>query len=758
MKPIKVKSTGLAIVSSFFALLGAVGYCAAKDRSAQTAALILGFSSATTGIVSINKSRLDEQDINDKIEKLTNKLTNEKQQLDHKLQTSVQDNSRLQNEIIGYQKDYWALHELFEKSELEINTLQAGLNRATEEIKLKERSIIEIESSFDTRFQEYLKEFVSRLIDRLYNQCQDYYPRIERDIRGMLNDEDFENIHPQLQTFLDRGLEQCQYHLELISELSNFDVTTVNSALDASLAGQELMKQYHQIIDEICSFRVRYRNLLNLDERLALKEWDELKPYLMKKPDAIKAVREQANFDKDVLDQLRAKVEEQGKSISEDMTAMLYDLEKAHERIAELSAPIHWKFSLNHATKTGNIIIQYAQSLKIHLDRSHYTGDAYEVDLYFFTDRINAAATIDVKALNDEGDRLAQLTHCLEPIKFTYEYETRLLAAHAVLLKKPKRDTTKQDIDKLWIPSERFENFVRKWERIRITAGSTGGKSPTAKNLALAIMKSRNGQGTIKLHDPQHGSKKDYWNMPKVGTSHQHNLEGMSELCELIETRRHGSNHPFVLYIFDEVDNTVSQLKEGVKFRDLIKVSLKEGSHANVGVIYIGQSSDANEVPGMTHSNWNNAIQLHIGSNAGAVLETLKTITTEDKEKLLIKYRKIQEYCDRLNEELGLDIMTDAGAYRFALVVPLTGLPQFIQLPAFDSYDYSSVMQQQDMPVKQFTEIKPEVETKISCPNCKESNYKKNGTTRTHQKYTCKHCGKPFKVSLNSNYQNIEQK
>ena len=95
-----------------------------------------------------------------------------------------------------------------------------------------------------------------------------------------------------------------------------------------------------------------------------------------------------------------------------------------------------------------------------------------------------------------------------------------------------------------------------------------------------------------------------------------------------------------MLYIFDEVDNTVTQLKEGAKFKDLIKVSLKEGSHANVGVIYIGQSADANEVPGMTHSNWGNAVQLHIGSNAGGVIETMKTLTAEDSEKLLKQYRK----------------------------------------------------------------------------------------------------------------------
>jgi hypothetical protein len=102
----------------------------------------------------------------------------------------------------------------------------------------------------------------------------------------------------------------------------------------------------------------------------------------------------------------------------------------------------------------------------------------------------------------------------------------------------------------------------------------------------------------------------------------------------------------------------------------------------------------------MSWSDWNNAVQLHIGANAGIWLDKAKTITGEDKTKLLEQYRKIQEFCDKKNEELGLDIFTDATAYRFALAVPLTGLPKFIQLPDFDSYDYYDVMNQH-----QWTEV-----------------------------------------------------
>lgn len=395
--------------------------------------------------------------------------------------------------------------------------------------------------------------------------------------------------------------------------------------------------------------------------------------------------------------------------------------------------------------RVGNDISRHYAKLGYILDAMEWQTSETGYTLIFHTSR-NGNKHINADMLNDgdNPEKLKEISGAINKPEFEVNYRGGTVSLEIQKKYPPKKDTAKSDIDAIWIPATKFEFYVKRWERVRITAGSTGGKSPTAKNLALAIMNSRKGKGKIRLYDPQHGSKKDYWDMPKAGTSHEDNLKGMKELCLLIDDRRHGHNHQFVLYIFDEVDNTVTQLKEGAKFRDLIKVSLKEGSHADVGVIYIGQSADANEVPGMTHSNWNNAVQLHIGTNAGTAIEKLTTLTTDDKTKLLNQYRKIQEYCDRMNEELGLDIFTDSGAYRFALAVPLTGLPKFIQLPAFDSYDYTEVMGVDTTTVKPVVEVPS---NEIKCPHCDSSAVKRNGrdkNTRTIQQYKCNSCGKPF--------------
>ncbi len=376
------------------------------------------------------------------------------------------------------------------------------------------------------------------------------------------------------------------------------------------------------------------------------------------------------------------------------------------------------------------------------LDAMVWTETETGYALTFATGRNKTYLTADMLEDKDNLPQLAGLTNALQEPKFTPNYQTGLMTLEVVTRKATKKlpiEKLEADVNKIWVSADKFESFVKKFERIRVTAGSTGGKSPTAKNLALAIMNGRKGKGKIKLYDPQHGSKKDYWNMPKSGTSHEDNLKGMKELCELIDTRRGKNGNEFTLYIFDECDNTVSNLgKAASEFKNYLKIAIKEGSHADIGAVFIGQSADANEVPGMTHSNWNNAVQIHIGSNAGVAIDKLTTITNEEKTRLLEQYRKIQEFCDVKNDELGLDIFTDATAYRFALVIPLSGLPKFIQLPDYDTYDYSVVMS--ELPTEKLTEPQPTV-TRLVCPHCGSDNVKKNGrNSKGEQYFSCLDC------------------
>jgi uncharacterized protein YlaI len=443
----------------------------------------------------------------------------------------------------------------------------------------------------------------------------------------------------------------------------------------------------------------------------------------------------------------------------EERNLVINDLRKQNE---ELQKPLLATGKSDYAQVANRIAMYYFETYGYKLDVINWAENEIGYSILYATRR-NPGLTDEELLPHNTREQLAAFTNALQGTlpKFTFNYQHSTVTLDVTLRKAAKKDTSKDDIDKLWIPVSKFESYVKNWERIRITAGSTGGKSPTAKNLALAIMKSRKGQGEIKLYDPQHGSKKDYWNMPKAGISHEDNVSGMAELCDELDRRtKTPGNHPFVLYIFDEVDSTIAQERENngyYYFRDKVTYSLKQASHQNIGAIYIGQACDASTIPGMSWSDWNNAIQLHIGANAGIWLDKAKTITGEDKTRLLEQYRKIQEYCDRKNEELGLDIFTDASAYRFALAVPLTGLPKFIQLPDFDSYDYYDVMgdgspSHTDLISSVLQEATEKATTSdalplVRCPECGSENVVNNGMTQAKtpvQKYLCKDCENRF--------------
>ncbi|MUH00079.1 hypothetical protein F7734_50530 [Scytonema sp. UIC 10036] len=444
--------------------------------------------------------------------------------------------------------------------------------------------------------------------------------------------------------------------------------------------------------------------------------------------------------------------------VIDDLTKEVENLQNENK---ELQKPLLAIGASDYALAANRIANYYFENYGYKLDVINWIENETGYSILFAT-RKNPGLTETELLPHNTQEQLAAFTNALQGTlpKFTFNYQHSTVTLDVTLRKPVKKEHAKNDIDKLWVPVERFESYVKNWERIRITAGSTGGKSPTAKNLALAIMKSRNGQGEIKLYDPQHGSKKDYWDMPKAGTSHEDNVTGMAELCSKLDQRtKSPGNHPFVLYIFDEVDSTIAQEREKngyYYFKDKVTYSLKQASHQSIGAIYIGQSADASTIPGMSWSDWNSAVQLHIGANAGVWINKATTITAEQKTKLLEQNAKIQEYCDKKNEDLGLDIFTDPTAYRFALAVPLSGQPKFIQLPDFDSYDYWEVMGEKEAKVSTNTqkglisnildEVEKEVATEIvkpviKCPHCGSDDFRSKG-----ERWLCQNpsCGKTW--------------
>jgi hypothetical protein len=378
------------------------------------------------------------------------------------------------------------------------------------------------------------------------------------------------------------------------------------------------------------------------------------------------SIEGQANQDEEFFLRLRMKVKE------------------LEEKVSFLSKPLEYRPATRQDMKVSNIITRYFEALGVILDRAGSDYQVYEATLWFFTDRNPRLIMVD--ELNEHSDRLQALSHTLNSPQFKLDPESGLVSVNVALSKKPKTDS--KDINRLWIPASQFEPTVRGWSRVRLTGGSESGKSPTAENLAVAILKNR--PGVPKLYNPQHDSVKNYWTLPTVGTSHKDSEKGIASLAKQVDERANGqeSRDVFELSIFDEIDSTMSHTK-GKKsvIGGNVNFIIKQASHQNLGAIFIGQNANVSEYPGMDRSDWNSAVNVHLGANAYDAITNSNRFTHDEQSKLKQTADKITEFCNLKNDDLGLE-KTDPTAYRFALVIEPNKKPYFIELPAFGAYTF----------------------------------------------------------------------
>ena len=749
---------GLLISSS---LLGAVGLVQASHTTGwtQKLAATIGISGAATALTSLGLG-------------IAYDGKNNALQCDY--EQKLEDNTRLRDR--------------------EANNLKLEINELKSQIKV-------LETDKDT----YAKQ-ISELQQKLNDKAEQYLKVVaEKDLQIKTLQASVDAKDTRIEDFL----EDCRTHTVSFFSLRYNNLDAIQKALLKAEVNEEIRRNFDKRLKDIAELKQELTDAIVEIKQLNITDFKVVLDYIFTfdnkflnvktrwKDGMVKEFKSENKTLRTSLDnsmplpvakeRFRAGMDEIDERITEKYEALLLNNNSIHSQLLdlleernliiddlrkeneELQKPLLAVGTSDYALAANRIASYYHQNYGYKLDVIHWIENDTGYSVLFATRR-NPGLTEEMLLPHNTQEQLAAFTNSLQGTlpKFTFNYQHSTVTLDVTLRKPVKKDSSKDDIDKLWIPVNKLESYVKNWERVRITAGSTGGKSPTAKNLALAIMKSRKGQGEIRLYDPQHGSKKDYWDMPKAGTSHEDNVSGMGQLCDELDRRtKTPGNHPFILYIFDEVDSTIAQERENngyYYFRDKVTYSLKQASHQNIGAIYIGQACDASTIPGMSWSDWNNAVQLHIGANAGIWLDKAKTITGEDKTKLLEQYRKIQEYCDRKNEELGLDIFNDPGAYRFALAVPLTGLPKFIQLPDFDSYNYYDVMNQQKwtevstntqnyLSSNILNEVQNEVETSVvfptvACPECGSTKTKSNGNYKKLKKRQCKDCGHNFTVPI----------
>lgn len=457
-----------------------------------------------------------------------------------------------------------------------------------------------------------------------------------------------------------------------------------------------------------------------------------------------------------------------GKYALSRMQDMETQLETLQQELSDLRKPLQFTGTIDYAVAGNAIIGFYFKAYGYCLDAIAWQETETGYTLTFATARNKIYLTADMLHDKDNRPQLAGLTNALDLPTFTPNYQSGLMVLE-VTTRKPakKKPSTEADINKLWIPASKFEETVKGWSRVRLTGGSESGKSPTAENLAVCILKNRS--GTAKLFNPQHDSIKNYWTIPVVGTTHTHSEKGISELAKLVDDRARDKHAPksYELYVFDEIDSTMSHTK-GKKsaIGSDVNFVIKQASHQNLGAIFIGQNANVSEYPGMDRSDWNSAVNVHIGSNAYDAITNSNLFTTEMQSKLKEKADRLSEYCEFKNDELGLD-KTDPNTYRFALVIEPNKKPYFIELPAFGQYTYTEILQFNSGTTlsNQVANLQPTDATTlptnasnpdstvatlqptsgyvgVACPKCKKGILRTPKKIRGINNYPCDSCGK----------------
>jgi hypothetical protein len=579
---------------------------------------------------------------------------------------------------------------------------QLKSERANSQSRIREMSNFSSGMAYEIVYETY-KTQVTKLDGMVsgyshnYPDLKEFFDNLESEIEkikswSIAELESYQGVN-NLQSLIDEGLRIQQ---RIISKCGDIKVKALTT----------IIKYLNELAEDSVSFSEYQNHIAELSERAKL--------FIIEKETVIEGIAQEWVTANNSTTQ---KYSTEFNEVLENGKHLVTRNHELLEKIESMNRPYKWSLATRSDLQIGNIIIGYFEGKGLILDRAKSDYDYWQSTLSFHIDR-NSRILIPSE-LDPEGERLQQLCHTLSPVKFGWNADEGLLTAWLHLTKKPVKPIIEADINKLWRTADKFQVTVKAWSRVRITGGSESGKSPTAENLAVCILLGRGGSG--ELFNPQDDSVKNYWSLPTVGTSHDDSLLGIQTLAAIVNQKTNDRSQ-FKLSIFDEIDSTIASVekKSQSEVGKLISTIIKQFSHQNLGVIFIGQNANAKNYPGMDRSDWNSAVNVHIGNNAYDAISNSNQITKEEQERLKLQADKLTEFCTTKNAELGLE-KTNPVAYRFALVLG-DGKPYYIQLPDFGTYTY------------------PMIENALKCPKCNSLNHISHGGNRRK----CKDCNHVF--------------
>ncbi len=240
------------------------------------------------------------------------------------------------------------------------------------------------------------------------------------------------------------------------------------------------------------------------------------------------------------------------------------------------------------------------------------------------------------------------------------------------------------DLKRLLTPIEKLATqVIREMSRkgtVRIMGATGDGKGVCARYLLSRIVATLNWY--IRLHDPQHGSDQDHWEIPKVSKSGKELKQALQKITNQMKDREVTKIHsPVTLDILDEIDTQLEKEDKG-QFLDLIS----RIRHLGMKLILIGQNPKVSRA-GLQWSDMAQMIAFYQGSSALDAIKNNPALELK-KEILLKQYNEIATVFETKNEWLD-----DHKKHYFGLCVIPGKNPQWYELPVADEIEIDEGLQ-----------------------------------------------------------------
>lgn len=634
-----------------------------------------------------------ESDLKERIEVL--------EKINSKQLTSLMEAKRTGDRVTTELAEKTAMVEAYEQ---QIAVIKREFHRKTQELNAK----LEEE---DTRFVDCLSQFKTTLIEDLRARIDKVYNELDNSIQHKLTaqDEDgefeYQKIFVPLQKF--RGFLESKYvtHCDLLYEINEFPHTE-------ALIGA--MTLYSQICDEIGSLRVRYRNVLNLDERRQLEDAYTTLSDCVPKVKAKETLNEYSAFQKNQLQNLTHKIDENVNSLDE-MREQISDLldridlgnlkiAKLTEEIAELKKP-HKFIGLTDQAIVGNAVCDYYFRQGYTLDAAEWESTDTGYKLFFYRDR--NSRYVDLDELNDGNhpDKIKDAAQSLNRPEFKQGVRSNRIYFDIQKALPVKKTLSESDINLMVGSSGEFTKYIVSHPiRYRLIADPGVGKTPTtavmiSEILKMGCTKGNTGKGekvphtlvTVSYPDAESSQKDlDYPLQPFLRYGNTTAAVRSFEDClDDGKYRTHNTKYAadfFQIWCWDEFDNTINSADDPKGTGESIKQILKQFGHKNVGWIVSGQSVMTKQLPGFMNDDRRLFTEIIIDiPKIRKYLKDYGSETLSDRiiESLRSNLDKIEEFVEVKNNQ----ITDDARLLRVALVLDSRS-PKLYFLPNLDSVDF----------------------------------------------------------------------